>query len=148
MNIDDTALHEILLVEDEPADAHLFKAALREGGIHARLHHAADGVAAMSFLNSDDHDGQHPRPDLILLDLNMPRMNGREFLAAIKSEKKLLGIPVVVLTSSDAERDVLSAYALGASGYITKPVDMDRFAAVVHGLDAYWFGMVRLPGRT
>lgn len=135
----------ILLVEDEPADAHLFRAAFQEGQVRGNLHHALDGVEAMAFLDDGSENGSRPKPDLILLDLNMPRMNGREFLASIKSAQAFSSIPVVVLTSSDAERDVVASYHLGAAGYITKPVDMDQFIDTLRGLERYWFGLVRLP---
>jgi len=111
------------------------------------LHHVLDGVEALEFLR---REGQHldaPQPDLILLDLNMPRMNGREFLAAVKADEVLKLIPVVVLTTSDVERDVVASYKLGAAGYITKPVDMDQFVDAIRQLDTYWFVLARLPKR-
>jgi len=134
-----------LLIEDEPADAHLFRIALRDGKVPGSLHHAVDGLDALAYLGEEGKQSKNPRPDLILLDLNMPRMNGREFLAAIKSQKELSSIPVVVLTSSDVERDVLASYQLGAAGYITKPAEMDRFVATILGLESYWRSVVRLP---
>jgi CheY-like chemotaxis protein len=139
----------ILLVEDDDGDAHLTRLALREGRLLAQVHHVYDGLEALDFLR-----GQHatiaepPRPDLILLDLNMPRMDGREFLSAVKQDDDLRTIPVVVLTTSDVERDIDASYRRGASGYITKPVGMDQFIDAVRALDDYWFSVVRLPGKS
>ncbi len=139
---------DILLVEDEPSDAHLVKMAIRENKIWCRLHHVIDGVEALAFLrHQGDQNADSPRPDLILLDLNMPRMNGREFLAAIKADDALATIPVVVLTTSDVERDVIASYKLGAASYITKPVDMEQFIDAIRQLDRYWFTLTRLPKK-
>lgn len=136
----------ILLVEDEPADAHLIKVALRESQRQVDLHWVNDGVEAFSFLRREgDRFRAAPHPDLILLDLNMPRMDGREFLAAIKQEPAFRDIPAVMLTTSDVERDVLASYQLGAAGYIVKPVELSELASAVKGLEHYWFGVVRLP---
>lgn len=136
----------ILLVEDEPADAHLVKTALSENHILADLRQVVDGREALEYLR---HQGARfanaPRPDLILLDLNMPRMDGRECLAALKRDPDLTDIPVVVLTTSDVERDVVASYTLGAAGYITKPVDVIQFMAAIRDLGVYWFALVRLP---
>lgn len=138
----------ILLAEDEPADAHLVQAALAESGIAADLHHVRDGREALEFLR---HQGarfaQAPRPSLILLDLNMPRMDGRECLAELKADSQLRDIPVVILTTSEAERDVVVAYHLGASGYITKAMNIDTFIATIGQLGHYWIHLVRLPQR-
>ncbi|MCX7178757.1 MAG: response regulator [Proteobacteria bacterium] len=137
---------EILLVEDEPVDAHLVKLALKEGRLECRLHHVADGIEALAYLRDPRQGGVVVAlPDLILLDLNMPRMNGREFLAAVKGDPPLAGIPVVVLTTSAVERDVVSAYQLGAAGYVTKPADMQVFFDSIHQLCSYWFTLARLP---
>ncbi len=139
---------DILLVEDEPADANLVKLALKESRIFCHLHHVLDGVDAMAFLNREGAENADvPKPDLILLDMNMPRMNGREFLAAIKQNEKFNSIPVVVLTTSDVERDIMVSYQLGAAGYITKPVDIDQFIDAIRQLDNYWFTLVRLPKK-
>lgn len=135
----------ILLAEDEPADAHLVKAALTENHILADLHHVMDGREALEFLHREGQFADAPRPDLILLDLNMPRMDGRGFLAAIKLEADLRTIPVVVLTTSEVERDVVSSYDLGAAGYITKPVDIIQFIAAIRCLSNYWVDLVRIP---
>jgi CheY-like chemotaxis protein len=140
-------LFEVLLIEDEPADAHLLKMSFKENRLQCTLHHVCDGAEAMAFLrHQGDRYAAVPRPDLILLDLNMPRMNGREFLAKIKSEPDLASIPVIILTTSDIERDVVVSYRLGASSYITKPVDVEQFIEVVRQIGAYWFKVVRLPG--
>lgn len=134
---------DILLVEDEESDANLVRAALKENRVYCNLHHVLDGVDALAFLRRQDA----VRPDLILLDLNMPRMNGREFLEVIKADSELKTIPVVVLTTSDVERDVVASYKLGAAGYVTKPVDMDQFIDAIRQLDNYWFVLARLPKK-
>lgn len=136
---------EILLLEDEPADAHLVRISLREARVHCRLHHQLDGREGLDFLNRKPPFEDAPRPDLILLDLNMPRMNGHEFLNAIKAEPALCDIPVVVLTTSEVERDVEASFRLGASGYITKPVDIEQFTDAIAQLSDYWFVLTRLP---
>ncbi len=136
----------ILLAEDEPADAHLVKTALAENKIPAELHHVVDGREVLEFLRRQGpRFAAAPRPDLILLDLNMPRMDGRECLAALKEDATLRTIPVVILTTSDVERDVVASYQLGAAGYITKSVDMLQFLAAIRGLGNYWIDLVRLP---
>jgi CheY-like chemotaxis protein len=137
-----------LLVEDEPADAHLVRTALSENHILTDLRHVADGREALEYLR---HQGPRfadaPRPHLILLDLNMPRMDGRECLLALKRDPDLADIPVVVLTTSEVERDVLASYTLGAAGFITKPVDVTQFIAAIRDLGVYWFDLVRLPQK-
>ena len=139
---------EILLVEDDPADASLVRSALKENKVLCNFYLAADGVEALAFLRREGEAyAAVPRPDLILLDLNMPRMNGREFLAEMKQDEALASIPVVVLTTSEAERDVVASYKLGASGYITKPVDMEQFISAVRQLNDYWFALARLPAK-
>lgn len=139
---------DILLVEDEPADANLVRVALRENKVLCNLHHVLDGIEALGFLRRQDEAYRAaPKPDMILLDLNMPRMNGREFLAAVKADAELQAIPVVVLTTSDVERDVVASYQLGAAGYITKPVDMEQFIAAIRQLGNYWFTLTRLPRK-
>lgn len=140
--IDKQAPFEILLVEDEPADVHLVKLALDQGKIDCCLHHVADGVAALAYLRGRINAS---RPDLILLDLNMPRMNGREFLATVKADAQLVAIPVVVLTTSAVEQDVAEAYRLGAAGYVVKPADMHQFFNSINQLCTYWFTVARLP---
>ena len=138
----------ILLAEDEPADAHLVKTALTENRIMADLHHVVDGREVLAFLRRQgSRFADAPRPDLILLDLNMPRMDGRECLAALKKDPSLHSIPVVILTTSEVERDVVASYNLGASGYISKPVDIQEFITAVRHLGDYWIKLVRLPHR-
>jgi CheY-like chemotaxis protein len=137
----------ILLVEDEPADAHLVRLAFDEGEVLADLHHVSDGVEAFEFLRREKAHAQAPAIDLILLDLNMPRMDGRQFLEKIKADKALHNIPVVVLTTSDAERDMLYSYDHFAAGYIVKPVDIDDFVKIVRGIGDYWTHVARLPER-
>lgn len=136
---------EILLVEDSPGDVRLTVEALKDGKINNNLSLAADGVEALAFLRREGKFSAAPRPDLILLDLNMPRMDGRELLAQIKADAELKRIPVVVLTISDAERDVLRSYNLQANCYITKPVDVAQFFDVVRSIEKFWFSVVELP---
>ena len=138
----------VLLVEDEPADAHLVRLAFEEGHVLADLHHVLDGVEAFAFLRREGDYAHVPTPGLILLDLDMPRMDGRQFLRKIKDDPILHTLPVVVLTTSDAERDMLDSYDHFAAGYIVKPVDVDDFIKVVRGIGDYWINLVRLPGRS
>ncbi len=137
---------EILLVEDNPGDARLTIEAMREAKLSNHLHVVEDGVEAMQFLRREGRFGAAPRPDLILLDLNLPKKDGREVLAEIKSDPALKRIPVVVLTTSRAEQDVLAAYDLHANCYVTKPVDLDQFMKIVQQIDAFWIKLVILPG--
>lgn len=137
----------VLLVEDEPADAHLVRLAFQEGKVLVDLDHVLDGVEAFAYLHGHPPYEQARRPDLILLDLNMPRMDGRQFLHRIKEDETLKSIPVLVLTTSDAERDLVASYANGASGYIVKPVEVDSFIKTVRGIGDYWISIVRLPTR-
>ncbi len=136
---------EILLVEDNPADIRLTQEALREGKVKNRLSVARDGVEALAFLRREGPFSSAPRPDLILLDLNLPRRDGREVLAEIKADDELKRIPVVVLTTSSAELDILKSYSLHANCYITKPVDLEQFVSVVKSIDDFWLTVVRLP---
>jgi CheY-like chemotaxis protein len=136
---------EILLVEDNPGDVRLTVEALREGKVRNNLHVATDGVEALEFLQRRGRFASAPRPDMILLDLNLPRMDGRELLAKIKTDPDLRRIPIVVLTTSKAEGDVLRSYDLHANCYITKPVDIDAFFSVVRSIDSFWLAVVRLP---
>jgi len=139
---------DVLLVEDDLSDAHLVRDAITESRVLCNLYHVQDGKEALYFLrNEGERYLNMPKPDLILLDLNMPRMNGSEFLAVIKADEKLASIPVVVLTTSDVERDVLAAYKLNASGFITKPVDMAQFVNAMRQLVGYWLAVTRLPRR-
>jgi two-component system response regulator len=136
---------EILLVEDSPSDAELTVEALREAKVSNHLSVVEDGVQALEFLRRQGKFGGAPRPDLILLDLNLPRKDGREVLAEIKTDDYLKTIPVVVLTTSRAEQDVLQAYKYHANCYITKPVDFEQFLAVVHSIESFWLMLVTLP---
>jgi len=136
---------EILLVEDSPDDADLTIDALREGKVRNRISHVEDGVEAMAFLRRQGKHASAPRPDLILLDLNLPRKNGREVLAEIKQDPDLRRIPVVIMTSSDDEKDIVAAYNLHVNCYVTKPVDLDQFIRVVKSIEHFWFSIVKLP---
>lgn len=136
---------EILLVEDSPGDVRLTLEALKEGRVRNNVHVARDGVEAMAFLRREGEFSGKPRPDLILLDLNMPKKDGREVLTELKVDEALKTIPVVVLTTSSSEEDVLRAYGLHANCYITKPVDMDQFIAVIRSLEEFWLAVVKLP---
>jgi len=136
---------EILLVEDSPSDTELTVEALREAKVRNHLSIAEDGVQALEFLRRKGKYAGAPRPDLIMLDLNLPRKDGREVLAEIKSDNDLKTIPVVVLTTSRAEQDVLQAYNLHANCYITKPVDFEQFLNVVHSIESFWLMLVTLP---
>ncbi|BAE51783.1 MULTISPECIES: response regulator [Paramagnetospirillum] len=138
---------EILLVEDNPGDARLAQEALKEGRMTSRLKVVVDGVEAMSFLRREGQYAGSPRPNLILLDLNLPRKDGRQVLAELKADEDLRRIPVVVLTTSQAEQDILRSYDLHANCYITKPVDLDRFISVVRSIEEYWCSVVTLPPR-
>ena len=136
---------DILLVEDDPGDAGLTKAALAQARILCKLHHVSDGVEAMAFLRRQGIHANAPTPHLVLLDLNMPRMGGREVLAAMRGDETLHKIPVVVLTTSDVEADIETSYELGANSFITKPVDIDQFIDSIKAVGDYWFSIVRLP---
>lgn len=136
---------EILLVEDSSTDVLLTEEALEHAKVRHVLHVAKDGVEAMAFLRKEGKYADKPYPDVILLDLNMPRKDGREVLAEIKADSALKYIPVVVLTTSEAQEDVLHAYGLHANCYITKPVDFEQFANVVKAIDQFWFTVVTLP---
>lgn len=136
---------EILLVEDNPGDARLTREALALSKVRNNLHHARDGEEAVSFLRREGPFADAPTPDLILLDLNLPRRDGREVLEDIKRDPMLKHIPVVILTSSQAEEDVLRSYRLHANCFITKPVDLEQLTEVVKGIEQFWFTLVRLP---
>jgi two-component system, chemotaxis family, response regulator Rcp1 len=138
---------EILLVEDNPGDVRLTVEGLNEGKVHNNLHVAKDGIEALAFLRKEGDYSDAVRPDLILLDLNLPRKDGREVLADIKADPDLKTIPVVVLTTSRAEQDVLHSYQLQANCYITKPVDLEQFIHVVKSIEDFWFTVVTLPRR-
>lgn len=136
---------DILLVEDNPGDARLALESLKESKIRNTLHWVQDGLEAMKFLHRQGSYENAPRIDLILLDLNMPKMDGREVLAEIKSNDELKRIPVVIFTISKAEEDILKAYDLHTNCYITKPLDLDRFLKVIESIEDFWLTIVRLP---
>ena len=138
---------EILLVEDNLGDVVLTKEALKEGKISNNLSVTRDGIEALEFLRRQGSFADAPRPDLILLDLNMPRMNGAEVLAEVKADPELKTIPVVMLTTSAADQDIINAYKLNANCYVTKPVDFDQFMKVVQTIDQFWLTIVKLPPR-
>ncbi len=138
---------EILLVEDNPGDVRLTVEALKEAKVHNRLSVVSDGVEALAFLRRTGRYTDAIRPDVILLDLNLPKKDGREVLAEIKADETLRRIPVVILTTSKAEEDILRSYALHANCFITKPVDLDQFIKVVRSIEEFWFTIVRLPFR-
>lgn len=138
---------EILLVEDNPGDVDLTLEALEEAKLRNNVHVAEDGVVALEFLRREGRHSQAPTPDLILLDLNMPRKDGREVLQEIKEDPDLKRIPVVVLTTSEAEQDILDAYEYRANAYIVKPVDLDQFLGTIRTLEDFWLTVVRLPSR-
>jgi two-component system, chemotaxis family, response regulator Rcp1 len=136
---------QVLLVEDSPGDVRLTREAFREAKVRINLHVASDGAEAMAFLG---HEGKHvnaPRPDLILLDLNLPKKDGREVLAEIKGNSCLQTIPVVILTTSESEADILKSYMLHANCYITKPVSLEGFLKVVKSIDNFWLSVVKFP---
>lgn len=136
---------DILMVEDNPGDARLTEEALKESKVYNNLHHVRDGVEAMEFLRKEGPYGEAPTPDIILLDLNLPRKDGRQVLAELKSIPRLKNIPVVVLTTSEAEQDIVKSYELHANCYITKPVDLDKFVEIIHGIENFWLSIVKLP---
>lgn len=136
---------EILLIEDNPGDVRLTREALKDSKIHNNLSVVEDGVEAMAFLRREGKYSESPRPDIILLDLNLPRKDGREVLEEIKNDETLKRIPVVVLTTSDDEQDILATYDLHANCYITKPVDLTRFVTIVKNIENFWFSIVKLP---
>ena len=138
---------EILLIEDSPSDTELTVEALREAKVRNRLNMVEDGVQALEFLRRTGKYAHAPRPDLIMLDLNLPRKDGREVLAEIKADEDLRLIPVVVLTTSRAEQDVLRAYQLNANCYITKPVDFEQFLDAVRSIESFWLCVVTLPPK-
>jgi CheY-like chemotaxis protein len=138
---------EILLVEDNPGDARLTTEALKEARVRNKLTHIADGIEALAMLRQQGKYAGVQRPDLILLDLNLPRKDGREVLAEIKADDRLKRIPVVILTTSQAEEDILKAYNLNANCYVSKPVDLDQFIKVVRTINDFWLTIVKLPAE-
>lgn len=138
---------EVLLVEDDPGDELMTREAFEDNKIRNTLHVVRDGQEALDFLYRRGEYGEAPRPDLILLDLNLPKYDGRQVLEQIKQDPELSLIPVVVLTTSSAEEDILRSYKLHANAYVTKPVDLDQFIAAVRQIDEFFVTVVRLPGR-
>jgi chemotaxis family two-component system response regulator Rcp1 len=138
---------DILLVEDSPADVRLTREALKEAKVLNALHVVQDGIAALAFLRQQGQYARSPRPDLILLDLNLPKKDGREVLAEIKQDEDLKRIPVVVLTTSRDEEDIVRSYDLHANAYVTKPVDLAQFLSVVRSLEEFWLAVVTLPPK-
>jgi chemotaxis family two-component system response regulator Rcp1 len=138
---------EILLVEDNPGDVRLMVEALKDAKVNNNLHVANNGETAMDFLRREGDYVDVPVPDLVMLDLNLPKKDGREVLAEIKEDPELKHIPVVVITTSAAEEDILKSYKLHANCYITKPVNFEQFIKVVHSIEEFWLTVVRLPGK-
>ena len=138
---------EILLIEDDPSDVDLTREAMRDGGSHVNLTVVEDGVKALAYLRREDPHASAVRPDLILLDLNLPRKDGREVLREIKRDAQLKQIPVVILTTSDAEADVSMSYELGGNCYITKPFRYEQFAGVLKAVEEFWLSVAKLPMR-
>jgi CheY-like chemotaxis protein len=138
---------EVLLVEDNPGDARLTRIALEEGKMHIHLNVVEDGVEAMAFLRKQGKYAEAAHPDLILLDLNLPKKSGPEVLTEIKADETLKRIPVVILTTSQAEKDILQAYELFANCYIIKPIDFDQFVKIVQSIEDFWFTIVKLPSE-
>lgn len=136
---------EVLLVEDSPGDVRLTREALKEGKVRNNLNVVSDGVEAMEYLRRQGPYAGAVRPDIVLLDLNMPRKDGREVLAEMKADKGLKRIPVVILTTSEAEQDILRTYDLHANCYLTKPVDLDQFISIVKSVEDFWLTIVKLP---
>jgi CheY-like chemotaxis protein len=138
---------EILLVEDNPGDARLTREALRDARVRNNLHVVSDGVEALAFLRRQGKHASAPLPDLILLDLNLPKKDGREVLGEIKNHDEFKHIPVVILTTSQAERDIVESYRLRANAYVTKPVDLEQFLKVVQSIEHFWLEIVKLSRR-
>jgi two-component system, chemotaxis family, response regulator Rcp1 len=136
---------EVLLVEDSPGDVRLTQEAFRDANREIRMHVASDGVEAMAFLRQQGDHAHSPRPDLILLDLNLPKMDGREVLAHIKEHHSLKLVPTVILTTSDAEADIVKSYQLQANCYLTKPVQLDEFERLVRSINDFWLAKAKLP---
>ncbi len=137
---------ELLLVEDNPGDVRLTKEALKDGRLLVNLHVVEDGVSAIEFLRRKGKHRHVPEPHLILLDLNLPKMSGREVLKEIKTDPSLRHIPVIIMTTSKAEQDILNAYDLNANCYIAKPVDLDQFLHIIRSIEDFWLTVVTLPG--
>ncbi|HEV2889295.1 MAG TPA: response regulator [Frankiaceae bacterium] len=143
-----TAPIDILLVEDNPGDVRLTREALRRGRVANTLHVVGDGDEALEFLRREGRHGDKPRPGLVLLDLNLPGLDGRDVLAEVKSDPDLRSIPVIVLTTSSADRDVARSYDLGANCFVSKPVSLDAFLDVIRSFEGFWLTVVNLPSGT
>jgi len=143
----DAATIEVLLVEDSPGDVRLTQEAFKDAKVHINLNVVSDGAEAMEFLNREGKHAHAPRPDLILLDLNLPKKDGREVLEEVKESPTLKSIPIVILTTSASDADILRSYRLHANCYITKPVSLDAFLEVVKSIDDFWLTVVRLPSE-
>jgi CheY-like chemotaxis protein len=141
------SLLQVLLVEDNPGDVRLTEEAFKDAKVQLEMHVAGDGIEAMEFLRREGKFAESPRPDLILLDLNLPRKDGRDALAEIKCDPSLMTIPVVILTTSASDVDIESSYMLHANCYISKPVDMEGFLTVVKSIDDFWLSVVKLPPK-
>jgi two-component system response regulator len=139
---------DILVVEDNPGDARLIREVLNDNKLYNSLNIVNDGVEAMSFLHNEGKYASVARPDLIILDLNLPRKDGREVLAEIKADRELMHIPLVIMTISQAEEDILKTYKLHANCYITKPIDLNEFIKVIKSIEDFWFSVVKLPPKT
>jgi two-component system, chemotaxis family, response regulator Rcp1 len=138
-------IFEVLLVEDSPGDVRLTREAFREANLSVRLHVTNDGVEAMAFLRREGAARDAPRPDLVLLDLNLPRMDGREVLAQIKTDDELRAIPTIILTTSDAEADIVQSYELQANAFLSKPVRLEDFEGLIKTVSDFWLTKVKLP---
>jgi chemotaxis family two-component system response regulator Rcp1 len=138
---------EILMVEDNPGDVRLMQECFRDAGTPVRLHLAADGVEAMTFLSREGEHQNAPVPDLILLDLNLPKLDGREVLVRVKEDEQLKAIPIIILTTSDAQADIVKSYQLHANCYVNKPVQLDAFESLVQSISDFWLSHVKYPSR-
>ena len=147
LQVTESSLLQVLLVEDNPGDVRLTEEAFKDAKVQLEMHVAVDGIEAMEFLHRDGKFAESPRPDLILLDLNLPRKDGRDVLAEIKGDPSLMSIPVVILTTSASDVDIESSYMLHANCYISKPVDMEGFLTVVKSIDDFWLSVVKLPPK-
>ncbi len=140
-----TRIHNILLVEDNPGDVRLTQEAFKEGSKKVNLEVVMDGIEALRYLRKEDEYSECPTPDLILLDLNLPKWDGRQVLKAIKSDEKLRSIPVLILTTSNAEQDIINSYDLHANCFINKPVDFDSFFTIIQQIESFWLKTTILP---
>lgn len=147
MSDTNTKIFDILVVEDNPGDARLTREVLNDSGIQSCLYVVNDGVEAMEFLRNKGRFRDSPMPDLIIMDLNLPRKDGREVLAEIKNDDYLQHIPIVIMTISQAEEDIINSYKLHANCFITKPIDLNQFIKVIKSIEEFWFSIVKLPPK-